>query len=435
MEWNPLRWFRRRGELGLEAPRPLALRPGSDRIALSVPAFDRWARIQTSVTPSDIAAIFAKADRGYPASQCDLYDDMRRRDGHLRSVLYNRMIAVAGKPWIVQAGGDSAEDVKAAELLERALRDAPMRDTMTHQLQSAWHGYSATEIVWDVRDGLLVPAWFASVPHRRIRFDEKDRPRLLTEQEPIDGVELEPGKWIFSVVPGRIAASEGIMRTATWWSYFKKLSVRDWLVFSERFGIPYVTGQWDESASEADKGVIKEAVASIGKDGWAAFSKSCEIVMHAIQVGGKAEDVQGALTSLCNAEISKLVLGATLTTGEGQSAGSFALGRVHQDARFDIVQGDEQMLGDTFERDVGRPFVEFNGLKARPPRLKVYVTRDVDPLTEMKILSIAANELGMEIDGEQVRQRFHIKKPRGGGEVLKGSRAGGEGPSADGAEG
>lgn len=434
MAWNPARWFSSHKQLGLEPPAPVRKPAPGERVARSVPVFDRTRGV-ASIDPAGIQSRFTSADIGRPADMCDLFERTIERDGHLRSVYENRIIAVAGKAWIVQAGGKSPEDVKAAELLQDALRAIPnFRETMLHLLMAPAYGYSAAEIVWDVRGGIFVPTEFAIVPHRRFRFTTSDEMRLLTADNRTDGVELEPGKWIVHRAPGRISAAAGYLRTATWWSFFKKLAVGDWIVLCERFGIPYVTGQWKETASEADKEILKQAVANLGKDGAAAFSDACQIVLNTSS-GGKAEDVQGALTNLCNAELSKLVLGATLTSGEGSSAGSYALGRVHQDARFDIIQGDEQMLGDAFERDVGARFVEFNEFKAKPPRVKVYVTRDVDPLTDMKILSIAANELGMSIDGEQVRQRFNIKKPDEGGEVLTGTRAGGEVSGGDGIAG
>jgi phage gp29-like protein len=37
----------------------------------------------------------------------------------------------------------------------------------------------------------------------------------------------------------------GYLRTAIWWSWFKSLTVRDWVAFAERFGLPYPIGKYD----------------------------------------------------------------------------------------------------------------------------------------------------------------------------------------------
>ncbi|MFH0902758.1 MAG: DUF935 family protein [Pseudomonadota bacterium] len=405
--------------------------PGSildNQIARAVSWLDRWTQHPSyGLTPSGIAQIYSSAEAGAPAQQCDLFDDMIERDGHLRSQLDGRLQAVMGKDWILEGGGDSEEDARAAVLLELACRATPsFWQTIKHQLKDTWYGYSLSEIVWGISDGLIVPTWFGNVPHRRVRFGDpmatsdasSSEPRLLTKVADTRGVALEPGRWIWGEtdVP---AVRAGVMRTATWWAFFKKLSVRDWIVFSERFGLPYVTGEYSETASDADKSALKEAVAQLGKDGAAVFAETCKLVIHQVERGGKAEDIQGSLTALCNAEMSKLVSGATLISESG-GPGSFALGRVHQERSFDLIDSDAKRIADRFADAVGKPFVVWNGLNARPPRLRINVMRETDPLTRSKVLSTLANELGLALDEDQVRKEFSVKRPVGA--ALNGTR-------------
>jgi phage gp29-like protein len=105
--------------------------------------------------------------------------------------------------------------------------------------------------------------------------------------------------------------------------------------------------------------------------------------------------VQGALTALCNAEISKLISGATLTSETG-GPGSFALGAVHQNTRFKLIQGDANRLKSSFVRDVAIPFLHYNSFSegTRPPWLKNHIVRETMPEERAKVMALVKNDLG-----------------------------------------
>jgi phage gp29-like protein len=406
--------------------------PSSPRraIAKPIPTFDRWSMHPGhDLTPRKILSAFRTAEAGYPAQQCDMFEDVVERDAHLRHCLEKRLSKIAGKEWILQPGGVAELDGKVAAALEQAMRDVESTAPMFEHVMTALpYGYSATEVVWERRrvagfedlGDLWVPAHFATVPHRRILFDDRDGPRLVTTDSPTFAEEAEPlspGSWVFARRRGRVAARQGLMRTAIWFSMFKTMSIRDWIIFAERFGLPYVTGEYEETASDEDKKVLEEAVQRLGTDGSAVFSSACEIVIHKAETGGKSTDVHGAITQLMNNEISKLVNGATLTS-ETQGPGSFALGRVHENASFDLVLDDERYLADHVQKHIGAPFVRFNGFPARAPRLKIHVSLEQDPKTRAEVASIFVNELGGDLDEEQMREEFQFKAP--GRSALKG---------------
>jgi phage gp29-like protein len=381
-------------------------------VATQPPVGDRWVMHPGhDLNPQRIVRAYANAEIGFPAMQCDLFDDIVETDGHLRSQMESRLRAVLGKPWIVQPGGDDPEDARAAEMFDQALRGVEVKKLIEHQLTANWYGYAASEIEW-VRDGgLTIPRSFVNVSPRRIRFDALDAPRLLTADAPVNGVELEAGRWIYSRRQHRTNARAGLLRTACWWAYFKKATMRDWLIFSSRFGIPYVHGKYDQTATEEDKKVLEQAVRQLGSDGAAIFSTAAEIAVTSLEFGGRSGDVQGAITARCDAEISKLITGGTLTSGEGTSTGSYALGQVHAEVRFDLIEADASGVGDQIACDLGRAFVAFNGLKGRPPMLRGQMMRDVDPTARIKIFATAVNELRLPVDTEQVYAEFHLKKP------------------------
>jgi len=303
-------------------------------------------RTTTGASIEQITSAYQRAECGWVEPMVDLFERRIEGDAHLRAAFDNRNEAVSQKPWTIEPGGGANQtdaDRAAAVQLEEMLRRVPnFTSTLEHQLTFNPYGWAGSEITWDIVDGVAAPVWFQDIAHRRFTFGlETDRPMLRTTEDPVDGVPLIPGKWWWTCRRGRLTANSGLMRSCLWWSTWKIMSVRDWMIYAERFGLPYVTGEYDETIGDEDKDVLRQAVRDIGTDGFAIFSKAAEIKMHEAASRGSdnTESVHAALAQLCDNQISFLVEGATLVSSV-DGPGSHALGQVHQNRYFDILLGD-----------------------------------------------------------------------------------------------
>jgi phage gp29-like protein len=409
----------------LDPPAPLPKRAPGGTIISRLQPRGEWSTLHPGwgLTMERIRGAFVQAEQGWPQQQCDIFDDIIERDAHVRSLVEGMVDAVAGKPWIMQAGGEADADDEAAAALDNALRRIPnIAQVWEHLLSAEFYGYAGVEVQWDRIDGWTVPVWMACVPHRRFVFDpETDEPRLTSENNLSTGDPLERGRWIFAARRHRRTARAGIMRTVTFWAWLKSLSVRDWQIFAASYGLPFAIGRHDKDADEETIKILKQAILGFGKQGGAVFSKDNEIEIKepAALASGNGQSIHPGLVTLCNQEISKVITGATLTSGEGTSVGSYALGRVHQDRSFDKTMGSAERLSGAVQAELGAAFVHFNGSKGQPPRPKVRVVREVDPTARMQIADIAVNKLGMELDEDQFRDEFDLKRPTG--KPLKGA--------------
>ncbi len=412
-------WITGRGssELAQPKPDPVPARPGPPQSMGGTPLYsvlDLSSHAGRNLSPSKLLSAYDLAESGDPLCQCDIFDDRIMVDAHLRSTLETRVESVARKHWVIQEGGDSRSDRKAARELEERLRLVPnFIDTLEHQLRFNWYGYSGTEIDWRPVDGMIAPTWFENVAPRCFRFDRQDRPLLLTRETVGAGEPLRAGRWWMTTRSGGRIATTGLMTTATWWSMFKSYSIRDWLNWINRYGIPSVHGVYKSGqAQPEDIETLKKAVKAIGRDGWSVFSDACEIVITEAKAGGKASDAHGAMAAMCDAQISKLINGATQNIETG-AAGSYAQAKVHEGRAFDLLAGDAERLSHSFELAIGLPFVRYNGLPARPPRLKIHIVRDMSPESRLRIFAGARNDLGLRLDEDQVRQELQLKSPTG----------------------
>jgi len=405
------------GRLGLNLPPPpTPMRAPSGIVVKSVESLDRFIQHPGfGLTPQKVVQCYRQAECGWPERQVDLFEDIIENDGHLRSVIEARTLAVAGKPWSVMPGGNEPIDIAAAQILNDALEETNFGEAIGAVLGARYYGYSATEIRWEDVGGDVVPTWFVPIPFRRIRFDDQDQPRIVNGMNGFETEALEPGKWIYARNTGpltSVTARSGLMRTATWFALWKRWSWRDWVIYAEKFGIPLVIGRYqaDSGSTDADKAALEDIVSDIGEAGSAVMSDKTEVEIREAQRGGDSNGLHINIVKESNNEISKLITGSTLTVESG-GPGSFALGKVHESRAFDLVVSDADLVAKRFAMDLARPFLRFNGLEgARVPRLNIAVTREVDPLTRAQIVE-KLHGMGLPLDTEQLRNEFQIKAP------------------------
>ena len=398
--------------LGLNMPpMPPTLKEG-----IATKPVEMWDRFVghpgAGIDPRRVVSIYRMAECGYPQEQADLFADIVENDGHLRSAIEDRLLAVAGKDWRVMPGGDQPLDLKAADLLQSMLEESNFDDAIASILASRYYGFSGTEIDWQRRDGEIVPGHFVPVPFRRFRFDEEDNPLLLNSAS-YQGEALHPGSWIWATNINalcHITPRSGMLRTASWFALFKRWSWRDWVIYAEKFGIPLVIGKHDPNASEDEKAQLEETVQDIGEAGQATMSNNTEIDIREAQRSGDSASLHRSIVAEANQEIAKLITGSTLT-GQTGGPGSFALGKVHEGRAFSLVQADSRMVSRRFSRDLALPFLQFNGLAgARLPWLKIYVERETDPVRRLEMAK-KAQEMGLPLDIEQIRAETGFRAP------------------------
>lgn len=408
----------------LARPRGLPATAPTGQDARDIRGFDTWIdHPGYAVTPQGILAAFREAERGYPQRQCDLFDDLVENDSHLRNLFEQREQAVAGKPYVVQAGGTSQDELFASRIMSEAFCRLPMAQVLQHLLTVNRYGWSACEIDWGIQiiDGrtCILPVWLAPVPARRFRIatanttGSVDELRLYADEKRPQGDELQPGKWVTLRRSGAWLSRSGLMRTAAWPAMAKRLGFRDWLVYSQRFGLPLPVATYKAGADPEAIDVATEVVEKIGSDGGAVMPDDIKLdMLDATRGNGENSKTHGGLIAHCNAEMSKLVNGSTLTNDNAGSGGaSYALGEVHATVRWDNVLFDTEIVQAAVRNQIGVPLMRFNGLAGEAPLLKVQVVRDLDPKQRAEIAALMKNQLGIDVSTSQLRQELGFREP------------------------
>ena len=147
------------------------------------------------LTPSRLSAILKAADDGVLSEPMQLYEQMEEKDAHLFSIANTRRLALTGLEWeIVPAsdlrpGLDAALARDAADYCEQVLGAIETLDEALQHLSLALgRNIAVAEVVWDFVDRSHTVVEVVPVDFTRLVLDRVDRIRILTDDEPHDGI-------------------------------------------------------------------------------------------------------------------------------------------------------------------------------------------------------------------------------------------------------
>lgn len=411
--------------------RPVKMRerPMLDEVAVAS-IRDRFSSYPSvGLTPQRLARIFREADEGDILRQAELFEEMEEKDAHLYSLLQTRKNAVLGLDYEVVPFSEEAQDREVAEFVTEALdRILGFEEAILDLLDAIGKGFSVTEIIWEVAEGRVWARELRWVPQKRFTFASEDGSlRLLTDQEPTRGIELPANKFVVHRYKAKSGhpSRQGVLRVIAWMYLFKNYTLKDWVAFAEVYGMPLRLGKYDPGASPEDRERLLQTVVQLGTDAAGIISRNTEIEFIETK-GTGGGSVYQALANFCNAEMSKAILGQTLTTEVG-SRGSYAASQTHAEVRQDLLEADAKALAETLRRDLIRPLVLFNfGPEARLPWLKFHYEPPEDLEAASKTYAVLVKDVGLPIAAEHIYEKFGIPKPEAGQELV--APAGGAAP-------
>ena len=128
----------------------------------------------SGLTPQRLASLLREAETGNPIRYLELAEEMEEKDLHYQGVMGTRKRAVSQLPITVEPADDSADAKAAAEIIENWLDRDTLETELFDILDAVGKGFSATEIIWGMRDGLLLPDRLEWRDPRWFEFDQTD---------------------------------------------------------------------------------------------------------------------------------------------------------------------------------------------------------------------------------------------------------------------
>jgi phage gp29-like protein len=412
--------------------------PQTARTGHLVREFDRHPA--RGLTPQRLAGILSQAEQGDLISQLELADDIEERDGHVYAELGKRKGAITGLEWDVHApdGATPDEESLAAEVREWLTGLPEFADVLLGMMDACLKGFAMHEMVWSAeRDGrrpVLRPR-FTFQPQRMFTTSADRRTLMLRSLQPhhepgpaglppVMAEPLVPMAWLAHVHSARSGylTRNSLCRVLAWPYLFKNYAVRDLAEFLEIFGLPLRLGKYPTGASAAEKNTLLQAVVAIGHNAAGIIPQSM-----ALEFQEAAKGSEGPFTAMWDrmeAMESKVILGQTLTAGEGQH-GTQALGQVHNEVRMDIRNADARQLEQTLNAQLIRPYCLLNRAGADPRRLPRIVF-DTGEAEDLKAYADNLPKLagaGLRIAVDWAHKKLRIPQAEAGQEVLRATPA------------
>jgi phage gp29-like protein len=376
--------------------------------------------VAPGLTPQRMAAILRAAEQDQPRDYLTLAEEMEERDCHYISVLGTRKRALTRLDIVIEEGAEDGSTKEIADEVRRLTERPVFLDLIGDLVDALGKGYAVAEILWDTSGSRWMPAEFVFRDQRFFLFDRLTRRKLrLAVDGSLEGEPLPPFKFVGHVprLKSGVPIRGGLAKPAAWAFIFKSYTLKDWAAFAEVYGMPIRVGKYGPNASSEDRQKLLAAVRNIGTDAAAIIPETMTIEFveagKGVSTGGAA--VFSGLTDYLDKQISKLVLGQTMTTDDGAS---LAQAKVHQTVRVDIQAADAVQLENTINRDIVRPFIDLNwGPQQVYPRITLPVAENED-LTALAGNLAKLVPLGFRVREAELRDRFGFADPEEGELVL-----------------
>lgn len=383
---------------------------------------DRRAEMQEAWTPAEIAAALRDAEDGRLSRQIDLFEQMEEKDGALAGLMQTRRLAPAGLKWTILPRNDTPRAKRAANVARETIEGVPgFRWGLIDLCDAIGKGISVEEIDW-TRDASVLGLRHIH-PKRIIFDDETDEVRILRDEESQtatfgkEGIIPDPFKVLIHKTKMRTThpARGGILRVVTWAYLLRNYTLKDWVTFSEIFGMPLRVAKYPLGAGDAEKAALMEAVRMLGSDAAAVISEQTQLEIR--EAANRGQQPYSALADAMRSEMALAILGQELTNLD--SEGSRALGQVHNQVRRDLLQADCEDLQETITQGLILPIIGWkigwDIAQTLCPRFKFHYEAPIDYKTQAEVDKLVFIDMGLgkHVTVGYVASRYGIQLAEG----------------------
>ena len=377
--------------------------------------------------PDIVANILENAERGDEnalAEYFKLADRVIEREMHTAGVVNGLVLAIAGlQHKAVPPDGDTSKRArKLADEVTALMRpSSPLRLAAPGLIsQGLTHGISVASIDYEKSSPTRwVPCDFVQKPSHFFTFDRTDgrTPLLRNVLAGQPAKPIDPGTALV-FTPRRNSAMQ-IKNGLCWilcWSYvIKSLVLADEYLFIQTFGHPLVYGKYKRSATPEDIGMLSRAVGALNSTFRAVFRDDLEVKFE--EIARSNTDIFEKLCRYLDESISKVVWASTLTTDAG-GGGSYALGKVHAEGKYDVIRALAQQWSAALQV-FSNEYCAINYPDAPAPQIIVDIEEAEDLVAGSQIVK-NLTDAGVALVASEIRERFGFREPEEGDEIVGG---------------
>ena len=320
-----------------------------------------------------------------------------RRDLKIASTVAARRQPLTALPYTV-----SSQNTALLDWLDRARPLEPLIQALSF---AVYYGVSLVEVNYDIVAGKMQPDFRLISP----RYLHAERPKAL--KTTLDHLYIKQDaqkRFLHRMDPDRIIFHKhaidigeltdfSLAAHLVWYFALKHLTLAHNMQFFDHVATPPLVAKTDQSEDDLIDTLYDLKSSAVGVVGR-------EDVIESLNISSQADFL--SFIEYLDRQITTLVLGATLATGEGQR-GSYSQSRVHENRQQETLRFDATLLAATVTRYLNR-LEQLNF--ARPEG--VTFAFDLKAKHDLKALSEVVRNLsdsGFELDIEDIEAQFGFK--------------------------
>ena len=319
-------------------------------------------------------------------------------DPHVFACTQSRKAGVLSLDWEINRGLDKDQN---AEDIENLLKKLDIQKLMSDILDATQFGFQPLEIMWKRdKSGHIMPERVIAKPPEWFCFDDDNNLKFRTKENYYG--EIVPNKK-FLLAQNNPSYNnpygERTLSRVFWNVTFKKGGLKFWVVFTEKYGMPHLIGKHPRGSTKEETNSLADMLEDMVQDAIAVIPDDSSIEIQEASKSSSAE-IYEKLIDKMNTEISKAILGQTLTTEIG-STGSYAASNTHMQVRQDIVDSDKKLVEGVINQLI-QWIYEINFGNAEVPVFELYEPEDVD-------LTLAQRDKILSDTGVKFTKEYFIK--------------------------
>jgi len=328
-----------------------------------------------------VVSVIRASENGNSAEFWRLCRTVILQDGHIQAELFKRKNAVLGDDLTVTPWSTEKKDVEAADAAEAMLQNLPsLFLSLTHLMDGCIYPVTIAEKVFGPADPhrpelgrrtALVE--IVPVPYRLIHWNHDGLP-IVSETDGVsfggfrDAPPLDRNRYIehrghMISAPDRYG---GPMRSIFFLALLSGASTTWWARFLERYGAPFIVGHAD-SDNDNDRNILEAAISLATQLGGLVISDASTIELK--EATGASGDGFEKFKAHCRAEISRIILGQTLSSIASNTGMGDGTADLQGEVRDDVRKFDSRLLGETIRTQIVAQWLLLNGYSGRPPNI------------------------------------------------------------------
>lgn len=296
------------------------------------------------------------------------------RDPHVRAMIQQRKSGTKKLELKIERG-DASENI--TQDVEDLFDLLPMHKIISQILNAPLYGYQPLEVSWKCIKKHWIPVKVSAKPPEWFCFDNEGTLKLITKNNR-KGEELPPYSMLLAQHEADDENPHGIrLLSSCFWPYvFKNGGFKFWVTFTEKFGMPYIIGKVPPNYDQTKTNKLADMLVDMVQDAIAVIPNDASVEFKEAAGKSGSAEIYEKLINICNAEISKAILGQTLSS-ENTGTGSYAATAGHLEIRDDIVDDDKKMVEKVLNTLI-EWYCNLNYPSQEIPKAKLYEEEKID---------------------------------------------------------